>query len=1162
MNTNMSLKKIFQEHKGKLSDKWSLYLDEWDRLFEIYRDQQINLLEIGIQNGGSLEVWSEYFQKARKIIGCDIDKKCEVLKYDDDRIAVIVDDANSDDCERKIIQLAQVFEIIIDDASHRSSDIVRLFARYFPHLNDGGIYIVEDLHCSYWESYEGGLNNPFSAMAFFKRLSDLVNYEHWKNDKPRRSLLKEFAAKFNVEFDELDLSRIHSIEIINSLCIIKKLPPEKNVLGKRVVVGEDEFVTTGWEKLKGAAVQENAPEIVDDGDLDIFELYNQIQDLILQASEKEQLVQALTAQVSKSEQDMQALAVQVAEKEHALQMLSVQAAEREQQLTMLAGQYNEIASSKTWRAALLARRLRVRLLPPGSLRLRLARNMRSILLSPFSLWKNYQRNQEARLVRASGLFDLDWYLDHNPDVTQPGVDPLLHFVRFGGQEGRDPGPNFSSRGYLESNEDVKSAGINPLVHYLKYGRQEGRQPLGQVAGKKQPVQALTVQSTQDAKTFTQTQNPGFERKIEPLFPLVRIVDRKKISVIITSYNHARYINQCAESILEQKGNFNLEIILGDDCSTDNTNELLQVYSELYPGIVKIFPKRENMGVTKNLKRCLEACTGEYIAICEGDDYWTDEYKLQKQMQLLEEHKDYSMCFSAYMIFYEDENKFSPFSDQTSLGKDVITTEDLILINSIGNFSCCMYRTDAVKKLPKDIYDVFTVDWMFNMACGEVGKIGFIKDTMSVYRKHSKGVWTGKSDAEQIEFALTLVDIYDRLLDHKYHGLFIIKKERLIKSASYIKDLLVLDTIFPQHLSPFRYQEFISYLDHFPNSLVLTTGEHFSSVNERRSLADVILEFEKEHPEYKRRTIITSHNIEPYSAKLAYVVFLYNMKLFLETLEKNRVPFIFTLYPGASFELNKRESDDVLERIFKSRQFRKVIVTQKITYDYLVNKKLCDPSQIEFIFGVVTPLDLIKPYVGKQFFGFDKDTLDICFVAHKYMPKGIDKGYDIFLEVARILTKIHNNINFHVVGSFDETDIPINGLEGRIFFYGLQRKEWFDSFYMNKDIILSPNAPFKIVGVDGAFDGFPTASCTEAGLRKVAVFCTDELHLNVRFIDEEDLVIIPHDSKRIARIIESYYSNPAKLKQLAETGSVRFSNTYNYENQILPRIKIIEAELGK
>ena len=83
-------------------------------------------------------------------------------------------------------------------------------------------------------------------------------------------------------------------------------------------------------------------------------------------------------------------------------------------------------------------------------------------------------------MRASGLFDLDWYLDHNPDVTQPGVDPLLQFVRFGGQEGRDPGPNFSSRGYLESNEDVKSAGINPLVHYLKYGRQEGREKGGEV----------------------------------------------------------------------------------------------------------------------------------------------------------------------------------------------------------------------------------------------------------------------------------------------------------------------------------------------------------------------------------------------------------------------------------------------------------------------------------------------------------------------------------------------------------------------------------------------------------------------------------------------------------------------------------------------------------
>ena len=133
----------------------------------------------------------------------------------------------------------------------------------------------------------------------------------------------------------------------------------------------------------------------------------------------------------------------------------------------LARQYHEIASSKVWRAALLARRLR----------LRLARKIRPSLFFPFNLRQNQQRNSEISSIRASGLFDPDWYLAHNPDVAQAGVNPLIHYIQYGGFESRDPSPSFSSKWYLEAYEDVKKAGINPLIHYLKYGKLEKRNPL-------------------------------------------------------------------------------------------------------------------------------------------------------------------------------------------------------------------------------------------------------------------------------------------------------------------------------------------------------------------------------------------------------------------------------------------------------------------------------------------------------------------------------------------------------------------------------------------------------------------------------------------------------------------------------------------------------------
>ena len=174
----------------------------------------------------------------------------------------------------------------------------------------------------------------------------------------------------------------------------------------------------------------------------------------------------------------------------------------------------------------------------------------------------------------------------------------------------------------------------------------------------------------------------------------------KISVIVTTYNHEKYIAQCLESILCQTGDFEMEVILGDDNSTDHTREIAQQFEQKYPQVVLLLPARPNLGITKNLKRCLDGCSGNYIAICEGDDYWTDSTKLQKQMALLESHPAYSMCFNAFTIYFEANGRSEPFQDQLLLEKDFLTTEALIEQNYIGNFSCCMYRTEIVRKLPR------------------------------------------------------------------------------------------------------------------------------------------------------------------------------------------------------------------------------------------------------------------------------------------------------------------------------------------------------------------------------------------------------------------------------------------------------------------------------
>ena len=241
-NDSITLRSIFTEHSGKVSDKWSMYLDEYNRLFDTYRDQPVRLLEIGIQNGGSLEILSKFFSNAEKLVGCDNNPVCAQLKYEDPKISIVVADANTDEAEQRILEISSRFDFIIDDGSHYSGDIVRSFARYFSHLSNGGIYIAEDLHCSYWKEFEGGIFQPDSSIAFFKRLADIINHEHWGVDITRCELMDSFNSKFSATMTEISLASIHSIEFINSMCVIRKAQPDANVIGSRLVVGTDALV--------------------------------------------------------------------------------------------------------------------------------------------------------------------------------------------------------------------------------------------------------------------------------------------------------------------------------------------------------------------------------------------------------------------------------------------------------------------------------------------------------------------------------------------------------------------------------------------------------------------------------------------------------------------------------------------------------------------------------------------------------------------------------------------------------------------------------------------------------------------------------------------------------------------------------------------------------
>lgn len=372
-------------------------------------------------------------------------------------------------------------------------------------------------------------------------------------------------------------------------------------------------------------------------------------------------------------------------------------------------------------------------------------------------------------------------------------------------------------------------------------------------------------------------------------------------------------------------------------------------------------------------------------------------------------------------------------------------------------------------------------------------------------------------------------------------------------------LIVLDDIYPHLLSAFRIAEFNTYLSAYPDAKIHSTATAFPAVMEERTHDEVIKEYEIIYPQFKDR-VIPFKTWRPLNAQLIYMIFINNAYYFLDKIEKEKIPFIFTLYPGGGFEINQLESDRKLRAVFASNLFRKVIVTMKKTYDYLLEKNFCGKEKIEFIYGAPLLSDqLCRNTFPKNYYQKNKSTFDICFVAFKYMKKGLDKGYDLFIEVVKKLVPHYPDIQFHVVGSFSQQDIEIpSSMKDIIHFHGMKNASFFPGFYRSMDIILSPNAPY-LLG-PGAFDGFPTGACVEAGLCGVAVFCTDILNMNIAFKDREEIVLISRNVDEIARLIINYYKSPEKLYVLSWKGQHAMKRIFNIDAQMLPRLKLISETI--
>ncbi|HBS76835.1 MAG TPA: glycosyltransferase [Alphaproteobacteria bacterium] len=293
-------------------------------------------------------------------------------------------------------------------------------------------------------------------------------------------------------------------------------------------------------------------------------------------------------------------------------------------------------------------------------------------------------------------------------------------------------------------------------------------------------------------------------------------------------------------------------------------------------------------------------------------------------------------------------------------------------------------------------------------------------------------------------------------------------------------------------------------------------------------------------------------------RVVYSYFLAETYTLLPYLNKNKLPFVFVLYPGGGFGLNNASSDAMLRAIFTSPQFRRVIVTQPATRDYLIDNNFCTPNQIEYLFGSYaqfSPADVLP----KQYYPADKDTIDICFVACKYSPRGIDKGYDLFIDAVRDLIHRHPNVRAHVVGNFNGSDIDVSDIRDKITFHGLLTPDALRKLYTRMDICISPNRPYKLF--DGNFDGFPLG--LEAMVFSTVLMTTDELNNNRgSFDDGRELIVIKPDATDIIARVDALIANPQNMYEIGRAGAMKLDTLMNPAQRSQHIIKILETIAGE
>lgn len=260
-----------------------------------------------------------------------------------------------------------------------------------------------------------------------------------------------------------------------------------------------------------------------------------------------------------------------------------------------------------------------------------------------------------------------------------------------------------------------------------------------------------------------------------------------VTICSTTHNREKYIGQAIDSWLMQKTTFPVEIIISDNCSNDHTVQIIEEYMERYPGKITLITSDTNTGMMSNFFKVLEAANGKYIANCDGDDYWTDEFKIQKQADFLEANPNFSSVYTNSIIKDESTREEKVAKLHTW---DVADTEALLdhndFINdnlqlSPGHISTFFFRNFLINKYPDWLYGCYLNDFPLYILVSKFGLAKFIDETATVYRVHSLGV--SSHNFSYVDTYMDRIYVYKNL-DAHFHSKYAKKIKPLISRHYY------------------------------------------------------------------------------------------------------------------------------------------------------------------------------------------------------------------------------------------------------------------------------------------------------------------------------------------------------------------------------------------